>query len=92
MRTRDLKALAEEKVELEYDEAKADAFRQELNDEMKDMETEEMDIDFFQGFLDSFTFSDAWDWAYAEVDNELNAIGDAKYEQMRDERIVNERD
>ncbi len=85
MNSRRIKNRAME-FEEEYDEAKADQFRTELIDEMEGMEVEEMDIDFFQGFIDSFSFMDVSDWCFMMVDNELADIGDAKYQQMKDER------
>ncbi len=70
--------------EEEYDEAKADQFRTELTDEMKGMEVTEMDIDFFQGFIDSFTFQDVSDWCFTQVDNELADIGDQQYQAHKE--------
>ncbi len=87
MRTNQIKARAEEFVESgEYEEEKAEAFKQELNDYLDSMTVEDMDIDFFQGFLDTFSFPDEDDWAYNKVQAELDDIGDQMYEQMRDER------
>ena len=94
MRTRDIKARAEELIE-GYQEARDEEFSNEFKDyvldylklghpahNLKNIITE----DDIQGFMDSFTFEDEWDWAYTQVQNELDDIGDAKYQQMKDER------
>lgn len=85
MRSRDIKARAEELAE-GYEDARAEAFITELSDLMDALHVDDMDIDFFQGFIDSFTFPEEGDWAFDAVQSELDDIGDAKYEQMRDER------
>ena len=85
MRTNQIKARAEELAE-GYEEAKMEEFTNQLLDELDNMEFSELDSDFFQGLLDSFTFPDEWDWAFDAVQSELDDIGDQKYAQMRDER------
>ncbi len=86
IRTRDLKARAEE-LEDGYEEAKAEAFTREVTDEMEGMEVEEMDIDFFQGCIDSFTFPDSGDWAWSQMESEIEEIGDQQYELEKDRRM-----
>ncbi len=86
IRTRDLKARAEE-LEDGYEEAKAEAFTREVTDEMEGMEVEEMDIDFFQGCIDSFTFPDSGDWAWSQMESEIDEIGDQQYELEKDRRM-----
>ncbi len=73
--------------EEEYDEAKAEQFRTEIKDEMEGMDVYEMDIDFFQGFIDSFSFPDRSDWAMDKACGEADDYADAKYEQMKEERM-----
>ena len=80
-----MKERAEELLE-GYEDAKAVAFMTELDGEMDGMDVSEMDIDFFQGFIDSFTFADEGDWAFDAVQSELDDIGDQMHEQARDER------
>jgi len=70
----------------EYEVEKAEAFKSELIDEMESMTVEEMDIDFFQGFIDSFTFKDEGEWIADKVEGEIDDIEDQKYQQMKDER------
>jgi len=86
----------------EYEEAKAEAFRDELADfiieyisykERKCMGIEVNPYDFhditeddLQGFLDSWTFPNEADWCADEYQNELETIGDIKYQEMKDER------
>jgi len=87
MRTNQIKARAEELAE-GYQDARDEAFNDEFYDEFTDtgMLTTSLTEDDVQGFLDSFTFPDKWDWAFDAVQSELDDIGDQKYEQMRDER------
>ncbi len=88
MRTNQIKNRAIELLESgRYEEEKAEAFKQELNDYLEGVTVEEADIDFFQGFLDTFTFKDEDDWAFDAVQSELDDIGDQQHEQMRDERV-----
>ena len=72
----------------DYQEARDEAFNDELRDFLCDEEhvlnpgiiTEE-DI---QGFMDSFTFQDEMDWCYDKVDGELADIGDQQRDAERD--------
>ena len=69
-----------------YQEARMKEFKIQWNDEIKDMELSEITVDFYQGFLDSFTFPEEGEWAMDQALNELEDIADQKHEQMRDER------
>jgi len=70
-----------------YEKARADEFRTQLTDEMEGMEVDEMDIDFFQGFLDSFNFQDENDWALDQAEDEYADAQEAKYEEYRDRKM-----
>ena len=74
-----------------YEEARDEAFNEEFQEfvsYIKDARVclSKMTYDDVQGFLDSFTFPDEGDWAMDQAQNELDDIGDQKYEQWRDER------
>jgi hypothetical protein len=86
MRTRDIKARAEELLE-GYDEARAEAFYEEFEDMfVVNGALAPIDEDDVQGFIDSFTFPDEDEWAYDQVENEIADIEDQRYQQMKDER------
>ena len=87
MRTRDLKARAEE-LACNYDEARDEAFNEEFADMFASKLGFILDVtyDDVQGFLDSFTFDEENDWAMDQAQNELEEIGDQQYEQWKDER------
>ena len=87
--TKRIKARAEELVE-GYEDARDMAF----NDEFKDMFMEHfvgktlphntINEDDIQGFLDSFSFPDEDEWAFDQVQSELDDIGDQKMEEYKD--------
>lgn len=91
MRTRDIKARAEE-LSIGYEDAYNEAFDKEFQDFIfpQGVNTNIAKLSFtkddIQGFMDSFTFPDEGDWALDQVQSEIEDIGDQKYEQMRDER------
>jgi hypothetical protein len=86
MRTRDIKARAEELLE-GYDEARAEAFYEEFEDMfVVNGALAPINEDDVQGFIDSFTFPDEDEWAYDQVENEIADIEDQRYQQMKDER------
>jgi len=71
-----------------YEEARDYEFNEQFRDfiaaNLEDNTVfEEDDI---RGFLESFTFPEEGDWAMDQAMNELEDIGDQKYEQWRDER------
>ena len=88
MRTRDLKARAEE-LACNYDEARDEAFNDEFRDMFKHCFNKSnlvLTYDDVQGILDSFTFQEEGEWAMDQALNELEDIADQKHEQMKDER------
>ena len=89
MTTRDKKARIEEIAE-GYDDAKDEEFNNQFVDMFKSISktntSSKVTQDDIQGFLDSFTFEDEGDWCWTQLNNEIADAGDAKYEQMRDER------
>jgi hypothetical protein len=81
-----IKARAEELLE-GYDDACDEAFHDEFMDVLSDFgDDETITRDDVQGFIDSFTFPDEDEWAFDQVQDEIDAYEDAKYEQWRDER------
>lgn len=82
-----MKVRAEELSE-GYQEARDDAFNDEFVDFITGTPTDvKLTEDDVQGFLDSFDFEDEDEWAFNEVQSELDDIGDALHEQRRDERM-----
>jgi hypothetical protein len=83
-----MKARAEELLD-GYEDARNEAFHDEFEDMFmsKTGGLLQLTEDDVQGFLDSFTFPDEDEWAFDQVQSELDDIADAKYEQMRDERM-----
>jgi len=87
LRTRDYKAKLEE-YENQYQEARDDVFDQEFTLEFVENNTlMYITEDDIQGFLDSFTFPDEADWCAIQVQNELETIGDIKYQEWKDRDI-----
>ena len=96
MRTRDFKARAEELAE-GYQDARDEEFYNQFMDmfcttpeyfcDNKILTISELTEDDVQGFLDSFNFPYESDWAANAVQNELDDIGDQRYEEERDRRI-----
>ena len=82
MKTRDIKARMEE-VEEGYEDAREEEFNEQLRDFMEGITVNEDDI---QGFIDSFTFPDPYNWCYDKVMNEIEDIADQKLQQRKDER------
>ena len=87
MRTRDMKARAEESLE-EYDQARTEEFNNQFVNFLKscNFPQEQVDEDDIQGFMDSFQFPDEYEWAYDQAYSEYEDAQDAKYQQMKDER------
>ena len=93
MRTRNYKAKLEV-YEDEYIEAKRQAFL-ELVISITESYVDSCDMYDFNPSLQElyedsdieFEFPEAFDWCHDQIQNELDEIGDAKYEQMRDERM-----
>ncbi len=71
----------------DYQEAKNTEFDQQLKDFLTaDTETIVSEDDI-QGFLDSFTFPDKDEWCMNKACGETEDAAEARYEQMKDERI-----
>ena len=87
MRTRNYKAEIE-RISQGYETARDCEFDTQLNDFI--METREehgvVTEDDIQGFIDSFTFKEEFEWCADELELELADIADLKYQQMKDER------
>jgi nitrate reductase assembly molybdenum cofactor insertion protein NarJ len=88
MRTRDLKALAEEKLD-GYDEAMIDdlltAFKHELDGQVVEDVNEEWIVEIFSNWQETTPLP--FDWAYDEVQSELDDIGDQKYQEWKERDI-----
>ena len=85
MRTRDIKARAEELAN-GYQEARDIEFNEQFRD-MFSIESEIITEDDLQGFLDNFTFPEEGDWAYDQVQSELDDIGDQRYQEWKDRDV-----
>ena len=91
MRTNNYKDRLEELAE-GYEEARDEAFDTEFKEEFKKHFGTKLGLhvsiteDDVQGFLDSWTFPNEADWCADEYQNELETIGDIKYQEMKDER------
>ena len=84
--TNRIKERAEELLE-GYQEARDEAFYEEFEDIfVVNGALTPITEDDVQGFMDSFTFPDEWDWAFDAVQSELDDIGDQQYQQWKDER------
>ena len=68
----------------EYDEAKATAFLEHLADQADGLELYEMDVDWYQGVLDTFTFKDESDWLADEYESFIGEMDDRCYDEARD--------
>ena len=87
MRTRDLKARAEEFL-TEYDEEMVEELQDRLKQYLEDRTVDDVDTLEITDIVDDWVsqLPEAYDWAYDKVQSELDDIGDAKYQQMKDER------
>lgn len=90
IRTRDLKARAEELLE-GYDDAKNEAFNDEFRDFYKEYEinidNNIITQDDIQGFIDNFTFLDEGDWSFDKVQEEIEDAADMELQLCKDEGI-----
>ncbi len=85
MRTNQIKARAEELLD-NYQEARDVEFNEQFRD-MFSIESEIITEDDLQGFLDNFTFPEEYDWAYDQVQSELDDIGDQKYQEYKERDV-----
>ena len=85
--TNRIKARAEELLE-GYQDARDEEFSNQLKDFMSEyLDHQAVNEDDLQGFIDNFEFPNEDEWAFDEVQSELDDIGDQQYEQMKDERM-----
>ena len=87
MRTRDIKARAEE-FESQYDEAMIEELVNMVRDELEGMSVDDIDEDLWMGIFDSWELPDVGEWCFDKVQSELDDIGDQRYQQMKDEGRV----
>ncbi len=91
-RTRDYIADLEE-LEGEYQEARNEEFREQLEDFLEKYvdgaagNVKDITEDDLQGFLDSFTFLDEAVWCAAEYESRRDSFEDARYEEEKDRRM-----
>ena len=90
IRTRDIKARAEELLE-GYDDAMDEKFNEEFRDAFSEHFKENqiegiITYDDVQGFIDSFEQPDEYKWAYDKVNSEIDDMADQAHEEARDER------
>ena len=88
LRTRDLKALAEQKLE-QYDEAMIDQLVDMLTDELSNMSVEEIDEEFLTEVFYNWknNLPDEGEWAFDEVQSDYDDYCEAKYDAWKDEQI-----
>ena len=89
MRTRNYKANLDEIAE-GYQNARDCEFDTELTTFIRETKEEYGVVteDDVQGFVDSFDFPDEYEWAAAEYESQRDSYYDAKYEEMKDERMT----
>ena len=87
MRTRDLKARAEEFL-TEYDEEMVEELQDRLKQYLEDLTVDDVDTLEITDIVDDWVsqLPEAYDWAYDKVQSELDDIGDQKYQAYKDER------
>lgn len=87
MRTRDMKARAEE-YEEQYDEAMIDDLRDELEVYFADIPADSINPNTIYEIVEAWNskLPEVWDWCHDQVQSELDDIGDQMHEQRRDER------
>ena len=71
----------------EYEEAKAEAFREFFMDESNGMTYEEMHYEWYDGLRDSFTFPDTEDWLTEQYEIMLGDCADQAYDEWRERNI-----
>ena len=91
MRTRDYKADIE-KISEGYQEARDEEFNDQFRDFLCDEEyvmksNTIITEDDVQGFLESFTFPEEFEWSASEYESQIDAYEDAKFESFKDERL-----
>ena len=68
----------------EYEEAKAQSFMEFFKEDAKGYCVDELDINWYQGLLDSFTFPDESEWITSEYESMLGDCEDQAYEEYKD--------
>jgi len=100
MRTKNYKAELE-KLSDDYQDARDFEFTEQLTQFLSEyiyfpttnvVELKEITEDDLTGFIDSFDFPEEWDWCMSEYESRLDTFQDAKYEEMKDERMERETD
>ena len=87
MRTKNYKAKIEEYID-KYQEARDDAFNDEFVDFITGTPTDDkLTEDDIQGFLDSFTFPEEYDWATSEYESDRDTYADARYQEWKERDI-----
>lgn len=91
IRTRDIKARAEELLE-QYPDAMEEKFNEEFRHNFKDYFfgkgiEETITIEEIQEFLDNYDEPDEDSWAYDQVNSEIDDMADAYYQMKKDEGI-----
>ena len=73
----------------EYDLERALAFQQEIVDFVTSYksDTDPITEDDIQDLVDNFDFPDVEDWVADQIESDMGAYADMKYDEMRDERL-----
>ena len=77
----------------EYQEARDEEFNNQLRDFLEIEPSEgfgPMTEEDVQGFLDSFTFQDKYQWIYDKAESEAGDYADQAYEDYKDRRMFDE--
>ena len=87
-RSRDYKADIE-KISEGYQDARDKRFHSEFIQEfLYSIDTGYvLTEDDLRGFLESFTFPEEFEWSASEYESQRDSYEDAKYEEMKDERM-----
>ncbi len=92
MKTRDIKARAEELLE-GYDEAMIEDLVFMITDEVDGMVVEDIDDDFILGLLSNWKgqLQDPGEWAFDAVQSEIETIEDQRYEEAKDQQMMGDK-
>lgn len=71
----------------EYDQAMIEDLLKMATDECDGMDVESIDEDFWLGILQSWSPKDPSEWAFNQVQSEIDDYADAKYEEEKDRRM-----
>ncbi len=71
----------------DYYKARTEAFIKWFTENAEDMELSQLDVDWYQGLLDSFTFKDESDWLADGYESMLGDCADRAYDEWKERDI-----